>query len=209
MTRPFVLHDLAPSPNNVKVRIALGYKGIEYERVPVDPRDRAELVRVSGQPLAPVLLHGDTVLFDSHAILRYLDANAGQGPRLYSADRAAMQAIERWEHYARTDLAAPVGITFDQLFAERRDAEAQERASRLLHLATARIEERLAEGDWLVGDALTAADVCCAPLVYYGMVPRDAFGGSHVVEFFHEHLHLGEGRERTRAWCERVLAFDA
>lgn len=208
MSRPFVLHDLAPSPNNVKARIGLGYKGIAYERVPIDPRDRGPLIELSGQPLSPVLVHGDTVIFDSHAILRYLDANVRQGPRLFAADRAAMQAIERWELFARTDLSTPIGMTFDQLFAEERDAKLQEQACKLLNLATGRIEERLAESDWLVGDVLTAADVFCAPLAYYGMVPSDAFGGSPVVGFFHEHLHLGPDRERTRAWADRVLAYD-
>jgi glutathione S-transferase len=209
MTAIFVLHDLAPSPNNVKVRIALGVKGLPYERVPVDPQDRSDLVRISGQPLAPVLEHGDTVLFDSHAIIRYLDANVKQGPRLFAADRAAMKAIEKWEHASRNDLSAPIGMTFEQAFAEKPDAQVLAQASEKLQLATAGIEKRLGEGKWLVGDALTAADVFCATLAYYGMLPEQAFGGSPIVDFFRAGLKLGPGRERTREWCGRVMAFDA
>ena len=88
------LYELPPSPNSIKIRLALGLKQIECERKVINPMDRATLVEVSGQPLAPVLVDSgperDRVVFDSFAIMRYLDANhRDQGPRLYSADRDA------------------------------------------------------------------------------------------------------------------------
>ena len=61
--------------------VALGLKGIPYRFQAIDPQERAEVVRLSKQPLTPVLQHGDVVLSDSAAILRYLDANF-DGPRL-------------------------------------------------------------------------------------------------------------------------------
>ena len=88
MDRKVTLYDLGPSPNNIKVRLALAYTKIPYEKIPVDPQDREPLVKVSGQPLAPVMLHGETVVYDSYAILRYLDANFPKTPRLYSATRS-------------------------------------------------------------------------------------------------------------------------
>ena len=53
--------------NNIKVRVALGFKEIPYEFRTIDPADRSEIVRLSGQHLTPVLVHGDRVLFDSAA----------------------------------------------------------------------------------------------------------------------------------------------
>ena len=54
-----ILHELTGSPNNVKVRIALGYKGLEYDRRPLElndfPGDRSAVVKVSRQPRLPVL----------------------------------------------------------------------------------------------------------------------------------------------------------
>lgn len=204
------LYDLAPSPNNIKVRVALGFKGLEYERIPVDPADRAELIRVSGQPLAPVLLDGETVIIDSHSILRYLDANyRDRGPRLYSEDRAEMQTIERWELAARSTLSRPVGMIFSCAFAESFNPSEIELANQFLHEATAPIEEDLAHSDWLVADRMTGADICCACLVSIAMVGEAYAAASPVMAFFKEHLALGEGREKTRAWVERVMAWDA
>ena len=55
--------------NNIKVRVGLGYKGLDYEFRRIEPGDREEIVRVSGQHLTPVLAHGETVLFDSARLL--------------------------------------------------------------------------------------------------------------------------------------------
>lgn len=41
--------------------------------VPMNRREREEVVRISGQPLVPVLVDGDLVLSDEDAILRYLE----------------------------------------------------------------------------------------------------------------------------------------
>ncbi|MHC5062950.1 MAG: glutathione S-transferase family protein, partial [Planctomycetota bacterium] len=59
--------------NNMKVRVALGYKGIPYEFKSIDPADRSRIQDLSGQFLTPVLVHGEQVVADSAAILRYLD----------------------------------------------------------------------------------------------------------------------------------------
>src|SRR5205085_11287493 len=93
------LWDLGPSPNSKKVRLALGYKGVTYEKVSVDPMDRQKVVDLSGQPLTPVLVHGKTVVFDSSAILRYIEANVKREPRLFSSDYDTMKRIEKWEAY--------------------------------------------------------------------------------------------------------------
>jgi len=202
------LYDLAPSPNNIKVHIALTYKDLAHERIPVDPQDRAAVVEVSGQPLTPVLVHGDRVVFDSAAILRYLDANFRDTPRLFAEDAAEMHEIERWEQFGRGELVRPVGIVFGQAFAkDKNEAELRE-ASQMLHELTGRIEKRLEASDWLVGEGMTAADVTAAPVVYLGMLPEAAAEASNIHKFFAANLGLGDGRDRTRAWAERVMAYN-
>ena len=47
--------ELSPSPNNTKVRMALRYKKIDFEAVPVDPFKRQPVLDVSGQELTPVV----------------------------------------------------------------------------------------------------------------------------------------------------------
>lgn len=205
-----VLYDLALSPNSMKVRIGLAYKGLSYEKVPValDDQERARIVEVSGQPLTPVLTHGDVVVFDSAAILRYLDANFRDTPRLLPADRLRASETDRLERWARAQLVEPIGIVFTQLFSEAPDMTECVRASRLLNELTGEIERRLESSDWLVGDSMTLADVTAAPVVFPGMFPESMADMHPAVRFFHDNLKLGEGRERTREWCGRVVAYD-
>jgi len=89
--------ELSPSPNNTKVRMALRFKGIPFEALPVDPRDRSDLVEISGQELSPVIRDRGVVLNDSEAILQYLDANYPKTPRLFPAGRAGRQTCDAWK----------------------------------------------------------------------------------------------------------------
>lgn len=212
------LYELPPSPNSIKIRLALGLKGIECTRHTINPMDRAALVEVSGQPLAPVLVDsvagegGDRVVFDSFAIMRYLQANhRGQGPDLYSADRDAIRVIEDWESYARNELGQVIGMIFGQAFAPASDPAVIAEANRLLNERALRVEETLAGQDYLCGEAPNAADLSVAPFLLYGTLdPADfaqAEGFASIQAFFAAHLKLGEA-PKTRAWIARVMAHD-
>ena len=208
MAETVKLYDLAPSPNNMKVRIALSYKKIPFEKIPVSSNDRSEVIRISGQPLTPVLTHGTTVIFDSGAILRYLDANFRSTPSLFSTDYDTMTEIERWENLGRVELSRSVGTIFRQFFSPTKDSAAMERASKQLHDLTGGFEDRLSRASWLVGDRMTAADLSTAPMIYYGMLPTTVASESPLHKLFFDHFHLGEGRTKTREWVTRVMAFD-
>ncbi len=207
MTRPVTLYDLAASPNNIKVRLSLAYKNIPYEKVPVDREDRRPLVKVSGQPLAPVLVHGDTVLFDSYAILRYLDANWPSPPRLFSAEREAMQKIQEWEQFARTEAGQPIRLVFNQMRAPSPDAADLAKAKDLMNRTAARIEEALARTPCLMGEAPNAADFTVASMCYYGAVPESVEKINPIAAFFRRHITI-EKAPKTVDWIGRMMAWD-
>ena len=207
--------DLRFSPNNIKVRIALNYKGIEFETIPVEfneyppaASERTAVVEATGQPLTPAILHGQTALFGAAAILRYLDANFRKTPHLFSADFATMKQIEEWESFAVTELPEPIGICFQQVMGKEIDSSELRRASGILNEVTGRVEKQLATTPWLAGNQMTAADVTAAPFVSLGMLPAEAAQGNSIGEFFQKNLHLGDGREKTRAWIEKVMVFN-
>ncbi len=56
------------STNVERVALILAHKGLEVEWVDVDPADRSEVVRVSGQELVPVLDHDGAIVVDSQVI---------------------------------------------------------------------------------------------------------------------------------------------
>lgn len=205
--RPLQLHDLAASPNSIKVRLALGYKNLPYEKLPVDPMDRRRLVEISGQPLSPVLVHGDTVIFDSSAILRYLDANFPATPRLFSAERDTMKAIEDWELWCRAELGQSVGMCYREFRKEGApDPERLRKANAMFNEAIRRIEGALESRPFLLGEAPTAADLTAAPVVHYGLLPEEA-DRSPMLKKFREVLRV-ENAPRTVEWCRRVMAYD-
>lgn len=201
------MFNLDPSPNNIAVRLALGYKQLTCEMIPVDLADRAAIVKASGQPLTPVLLHGDIVLFESHAIIRYLDANFADTPRLFSADRETMKKIEEWELWSRHEPSDAVGLCFREAFKTEADPGPLKRAHELLNVAADRVEAALMNSPYLMGDHITAADIFLAPWFHCGMLPEEAAERFPPARLFIDHLRL-EGHEKTRAWVKRLMAHD-
>jgi glutathione S-transferase len=208
MTAPIRLYNLGPSPNSTKVRYALGFKGIPYETIHVDPQDREAVVKISGQPLTPVLTHGDTVIFDSSAILRYLEANVKREPRLFSADYDEMQAIERWESWTRTSLSPHVGQLFGQFFAESRDKDAIRKAVTAINEAGRHLESSLSPSGWLVGDRTTAGDVTAAAWFSLGYLTPEAAKSHPILEYFRENLTLDPERRALRSWWQSISRHD-
>lgn len=210
-SQPVRLYDLGPSPNSKKVRLALGYKEIAHEVIPVDPQARETIVEISGQPLTPVLLHGETIVYDSSAILRYLDANVRRDPRIFAPDRETMQAIERWEARAKSELMPAVGAMFGLFFSQGEDGVDQEAASaarRSMNEAVKTLESEIGESGYLVGDAPTAADFATAAAVGLTLLDDEAAKVHPIMEHFHRHFGLDPERERARAWYERINQYD-
>lgn len=202
------LYNLGPSPNSTKVRLALGLKGIAHDVVNVNPGDRSEVVKVSGQPLTPVLTHGDTVVFDSSAILRYLEANVKREPRLYSEDYEQMKAIEGWESWARTDLAPGVGQLFGQFFADTRDETVVAKCVASVNAAAKHLESSIKPSGFLVGDHASAADITTAAWLSLGFLSPEASSSHPMLGFFHERLSIDPERQALRRWYQGIARYD-
>lgn len=207
MSKPIKLYDLSPSPNNIKVRCALAYKKIPYERIFVNPQDRAEVVKVSGQPLTPVLMHGETVVYDSYAIMRYLDANFPQTPRLYSAERDSMKKIEEWELFTRTQVGAAIGLCFGEMRAPQVNPSNIQKANEILQNAAMLLEEVFATRSFLLGEQPTAADFTVATMMWYGTLTDEEAKRSPVHTFFGQNLRL-QGMPKTQAWIRKIMEWD-
>jgi len=189
-----VVHGFETS-NNIKVRVALGYKGIPYTFHTIDPADRAEIVRLSGQWLTPVMVHGDRVLFDSAAILRYLDANFRDTPPLFGRSLAEQWATEDLELFARHTLAGPMmEVVHHRVSGGTVDDAMKARCSGMFAEAARRLASKLGGRDWLVGATMTAADVTAAPVMY--RVRQTML------------FDMPSGAEAVSRWVDRVVAHD-
>lgn len=69
-------------PNPMKVALYLEEAGLEYEAIPVDGRNgdqhKPEYKALNPNAKAPTMVDGDTVIFDSNAILLYLARKTGK-----------------------------------------------------------------------------------------------------------------------------------
>jgi glutathione S-transferase len=195
MPTELAIHGFETS-NNIKVRVALGFKGIPYTFHAIDPAHRDEILRISGQRLTPIMVHGDRVLFDSAAILRYLEANFPGRPRLFGASVAEQWAMEDMELFARHTLAAPMmEIVHHRVSGGTVDDAMQARCAAAFQQAASKLMEKLAGREWLVGASMSVADVTAAAVMYR---VRQA------------HLFPpAAGADAIRPWEDRVTAFDA
>ncbi len=194
---------LIPFSTNVeRVALALGHKGVTAEPITVDPDDRSEVVKVSGQELVPVVDLGGEIVADSPAILRRIEELHPDPPLWPSAPsrRAELDVFIDW--FNRVWKVAPNAI------AEA--LERNERAPSPVDAAeTARaldVFEALLDGrPYLFGDTLSAADCIAFPFLKYaaGRDPADD-------ELFHRVLEdyqsLDGAHPNLSAWIERVNA---
>ncbi|MCB9869855.1 MAG: glutathione S-transferase family protein [Planctomycetes bacterium] len=194
MTPSLDVHGFETS-NNIKVRVALGFKGLTYTFHSIDPVDRSGIQRISGQNLTPVLVHGDRVVFDSAAILRYLESTFPDTPRLFGSTRDEQWAIEDLEALARYDLARPMlEVVHRRVSGGVVDPGMQVRCNGRFVAALGTLIEHLGTRTFLVGDALTAADITAAAVVH-----RVRTGGL---------FELPAAAAALDPWVARVLAFD-
>jgi len=192
MSQQIVVHGFETS-NNLKVRVALGYKRIPYRFVSIEPSDREAVLRISGQSLTPVMTQGDVVLFDSAAIMRYLDANFRDTPKLYGDDRETTWSIEGWERFARGDMGGPLMDVVKMHLAGDNDPAVVERAASQFAQLVQQLEDALEDREWLVGTTMTAADIATACVI--ARVRRSGL------------FPLPES-PRVLAWADSVMAFD-
>jgi glutathione S-transferase len=197
------LYRLHRSTNVERVTLALAYKGVEVESVWVEPDDREPVEQVSGQPLVPVIEEDGEIVFDSTAILRYLEQRYPEPP-LYPRDearRAEMDIYIDW--FNRVWKRSPIDL--EAVFLRGQPDE--DRVAALTEALATHLDfhEALLGGrDFLFGSEFSAADCAAFPFLKYalGRDPADE-------EQFHRILddyQTTTGRPRLRAWIERIDA---
>ena len=197
------LYRIPFSTNVERVALALGHKGLEAEWVDVEPGDRSEVERVSGQPLVPVLVEGDEVVVDSTEILRFLEARNPE-PALWPADEARRAELDIFLDWFNRVWKGPP----NEIEAERAKSDPDtERIAQLeAELAGSRdLFERMLSGrDYLFGE-FSAADCAAFPFLKYALI-YDETDDEEFHLILREHLELAGRYPRLDAWIRRVDA---
>lgn len=168
------LYDYALSGNCFKVRLLLGWLGLEYERELVDfypgIEHRSDAFRRIN-PLAqlPVIEDDGEVIRDAQAILVYLAARYDSSGNWYPINAGALPGkIQQWLSFA-DGLTGTISAArlHDAMFFDLNVENARAGATRLLRI----LDEHLwfaeqAGQDWLCASSTpTIADIACFPYV--------------------------------------------
>ncbi|MEA2219323.1 MAG: hypothetical protein QOJ35_1949 [Solirubrobacteraceae bacterium] len=193
------------STNAERVALALAHKGIEVDSRYVSYEDRGEVQEVSGQPLVPVLVDGDTVVFDSMEIVGYLEQLVPSAP-LYPREEARFAEMLIFiDWFNRVWKLAPNRITAELAAAEP-DRMLITRLGREMAAALDGFESLLSGRRHLMGSELSAADICAFPFLKYALRREPADGEAfHVV--LDEYQQLGDEHFKLRSWIKRMDAL--
>jgi glutathione S-transferase len=191
------------STNVERVALALGHKGLSAAWVDVDPSDRGEVERLSGQPLVPVLELDGRVIADSTAIIEELE-RLHPDPPLYPADAARRAEVEIFVDWFNRVWKGPPNQLEAELTKPEPDPTEAARLGGEVTAALSRFEALLDGRDYLFGE-FGVADCIAFPFLKYAVLhdPDDD-------ELFHrilvEHQRLEAGFPRLEAWIHRVDA---
>ncbi len=161
-----ILHGSNLSPFVRKVRVALAYKGIEYDQTQQIPFGAPpEYLKKSPLSKIPCWEEGDLILPDSSVILSYLEHRYPEPP-LLPADPGPRARALWFEEYADTKVAEVLGIVFFQkvvlptLFKQEPDQAAIDKAlNRDAPEVFAYLTDCLGDDEFMVGGAFSLADI--------------------------------------------------
>lgn len=191
------LYSMPSSGNSYKLRLLLALLGRDCEIVDTEDSspEIAEARAAGHMPFGkvPVLVLDDgTHLPESNAILCYL----GRGTRFWPGDPVAEAQMLGWMFWEQNQHEGVVAVRASlRTYPARRHLATPERMAELLergHALLGVMEERLGAHDWLVGDALSLADIC----LYAYTHSAGSRGGFEMARF--------PGINR---WCARITAL--
>ena len=196
---------LIPFSTNVeRVSIALAHKGLAAEAIAVDPADRSEVLRVSGQDLVPVAELDGEVVADSMAILRRIEELHPDPPLWPSAQarRAELDVFIDW--FNRVWKVAPNAIA-EMLEGDAPDQFAIDAHAAEMAAALGAFEALLDGRPYLFGDSLSAADCTAFPFLKYA-TRRDPADDELFHRVLEDYQPLGDSHPRLAEWIGRVDA---
>ncbi|RMO84482.1 Glutathione S-transferase [Pseudomonas syringae pv. philadelphi] len=159
-----VSHPLCPFVQ--RVAIVLHEKGISFEQIHVDLRDKPDwFLAISPNAKVPLLkvLHGngpESVLFESVAICEYVE-DVQPGPALHPADAILRAQHRAWIEFASATLADAWG------FLNASDHETANVKVAAFRKKLERFDTEMSDGPYFGGDHFSMVDAAIAPIFRY------------------------------------------
>jgi len=197
----FIVHSVPGSPFGRSVLAALEEKGARYRLAPLTPGASKSPEHLARHPFGriPVLEHDGFSLYETQAILRYLD-RVLQQPALTPADPRRAARMDQVMNINDWYLFQGVGnvIAFQRIVGPKvlgltTDEAAIEAALPRARTVFAELARLLGEQPYFAGDAVSLADLLVAPQIDF-MAPTP------------EWSELGLPHTNLAAWLKRMQA---
>lgn len=178
MSDSLTLYSYWRSSASYRVRMALNLKGLDYKIRPVHlVRDGGEQLapdyaRLNPQQLVPTLVHGETVITQSMAMLEFLEECFPQ-PALLPADARSRARVRALANAVACDIHPLNNLRVLKYLVSETGASDDQKLAWYRHwteTGMAAVERMLADdartGRYCHGDSPTFADCCLLPQVY-------------------------------------------
>ncbi len=154
------------------VRMALAEKGLAYTLQPCAPHS-AEIMAVHPFGRIPALRDGEIALFETSAIVRYLDESFGAGALLLPGSVLARATCEQWVSAINAYLYDTMvrryvlQYIFPRGEGGQPDRAVIDAALKEIPAQLAALDKAYSACDWLAGGNLSMADLFVAPILAY------------------------------------------
>jgi glutathione S-transferase len=153
-------------------RMALAEKGLAYSFQPCAPHS-ADILAIHPFGRIPALRDGEIELFETSAMLRYLDECFGAGPTLLPGTIFGRARCEQWVSVVNAYLYDTMArryvlqYVFPRGEGGKPDRAVIDGALKEMPIQLAALDKAYGNGDWLAGGALSMADLFVAPILAY------------------------------------------
>jgi glutathione S-transferase len=197
------------SPFSWRVLLALEYKRLAYTshvlQFSKQEHKSPQMLAMNFRGRVPVLKDGDYVVFESLAVLYYLEQKYPEPPLFGRSPEEAgviMRVICEFQAYTEEHLMKIAGAYFLRPQAVKHDELADS-----MHVVASEarsIEARLSKSDWVVGETLTAADIVIFPFL---QILLRALDKPEAGELSSRFLPLDVNYPALARWVARVQAL--
>jgi glutathione S-transferase len=197
------------SPFSWRVLLALEHKGLSYESqlLHFDKQEHQspQMLKLNPRGRVPVLKDGDYVVFESVAVLYYLDIKYPRPPIFGESPEEAgviMRVICEFQAYAEPSLSKITSAIFAGQVADRIDELTD--AMHVVAREARTIEGRLRKEQWIVGAYYSATDMVIFPWI---QLLRRALDREAAAELGARFLPMERNYPALARWIGRIEAL--
>jgi glutathione S-transferase len=197
------------SPYSWRVLLALEHKGLPYRshvlQFSKQEHQSPQMLAMNPRGRLPVLKDGDYVVFESIAVLYYLDRKYPEQPlfgRSPEEGGVIMRVIEEFQAYTEEQLMKICRGLLTGSADPHSDVITE--AMHVVAREARTIEMRLSKGEWIVGDSYSAIDMVIFPAI---QLLRRALGRPGAADLARRFLPLEANYPALGRWLARIEAL--